>query len=104
MYDEIGTLKGDFKSYLKIKVQILYILKCVNLIDIWKMAGSSLNRKIADWLRTDVTNDFIETVVSMLNTVPSGNIKSKKGKGGGTISLFFNMLIVLLSMVSFFDR
>jgi len=56
----------------------------LSLTDIWRVSGANEDMRPNDWLNYDQTKFFIEGICSVLNTVPSGIIKTKKGKGGGT--------------------
>lgn len=58
----------------------------VSLTDLWKEAGSDLNKKPAEWLRSDSACDFIDTMSTILKSGKSHLIKIKKGKGGGTLA------------------
>lgn len=56
----------------------------LSLTDLWKTARSPKSKSPNDWLRLDSSQQLIDTVAELLNTVSSRIIKTKKGKGGGS--------------------
>lgn len=55
-----------------------------SLTDLWKFAGSDVNKSPAEWQRISTTEAFIKAVSKVLNMGIAHVIKSKRGKGGGT--------------------
>jgi hypothetical protein len=53
----------------------------INLTDLWKAAGSPLNKALKDWIRLSSTENFIQTACKFLEVEKSHLIKVQKGKG-----------------------
>ena len=73
-----------FDKQSEISTNIHHDGDMVSLTDLWKEAGSNKDKTPNDWRNIESNQQLIDTVASMLNTVPNGIIKSKRGKGGGT--------------------
>lgn len=56
-----------------------------SLNDLWVIAGSPDAKRPNDWKNTQQGSDFIVSACRFLNAAQNGIIKSKRGKGGGTL-------------------
>lgn len=57
----------------------------VNLTNLWKASGSDPNKAVAQWLRTDNSQEFINTLSKELKCAKMHILKTQRGRGiGGT--------------------
>lgn len=57
----------------------------ISLTDLWKAGGSIDSKAIKRWLELESTKDFIDKAARFLKVAKNDLIKTKRGKGGGTI-------------------
>ncbi|WP_080057149.1 KilA-N domain-containing protein [Spirosoma aerolatum] len=55
-----------------------------SLTDLWRLAGSDENKAPAQWQKQDETKAYIKASARILKCDPESQLKSKRGKHGGT--------------------
>lgn len=58
----------------------------LNLNNLWESAGKPKNKDPRRWVQTESSQSFIASVARKLNVAKSDILKSKRGKGGGTLA------------------